>query len=246
MVAVAHAGLDLAAPFILQFMDLRRDKVMAMINLHFLDARGALGDHREWLRASLLDSHEKANGLLSLRPLDVIVQAGTGVIPEKGHGGYAPGPGVIYVTVDPASAVFRTNHDASLERMFAHELHHAARWDGPGYGVSLGEALISEGLAGAFAQEVYGGPPEPWERLGMDTIREHVARAERDWNRTDYAHARWFFGESDLPRWLGYSLGFQLVQRYLSEQEGRCASGLAQAEAQLFRGMLERIGDGAP
>lgn len=74
---------------------------------------------------------------------------------------YAPEPGLIFLTVDPASDIFRANQEASLERMFAHELHHAARWAGPGYGSSLGEALVSEGLAGAFAQEICGGLPEP-------------------------------------------------------------------------------------
>ncbi|MGL7684257.1 DUF2268 domain-containing protein [Salmonella sp. NW805] len=68
-----------------------------------------------------------------LPSVDVIFKTSSHVIPEKGHLGYAPEPGVIFITVDPANPVFCENPRSSLERMFAHELHHAARWAGPGY-----------------------------------------------------------------------------------------------------------------
>jgi hypothetical protein len=107
------------------------------MELHFLDARGALRDIRGWVEDGLLATHERAAALMPLGPLDVVVQAGRHVIPEKGHLGYAPRAGVIFVTLDPRAPALHANENASLERMFAHELHHAARWDGPGYGTSL-------------------------------------------------------------------------------------------------------------
>ncbi|WP_416424319.1 DUF2268 domain-containing putative Zn-dependent protease [Pseudomonas sp. App30] len=214
---------------------------MASINLHFIDARGLLADHRDWLQARLTATHHKASALLPLRPLDVIVKAGSQVIPEKGHLGYAPEPGLIYLTVDPASDVFRANENASLERMFAHELHHAARWDGPGYGSTLGQVLVSEGLAGVFAQEVWGGCPEPWERVDVEVVRRYVDMAAAYWDREDYGHGAWFFGVGELPRWFGYSLGVGLVRRYLREHEGGSAAGLVGVEAGVFRGGLGGI-----
>lgn len=214
---------------------------MPSLNVHFLDARGALADIRDWIGPSLSATYQRADSFISLRPIDVVVQAGTEVVPEKGHVGYAPRPGIVFVTVDPDSALLRANPNASLERMFAHELHHAARWDGPGYGSSLGEALVSEGLAGHFALEVCGGSPEPWESLDMLELRPHIPLAMRDWDRQDYGHDEWFFGAADLPRWLGYSLGFQLVARFLSERPGYKASNLAEADADTFRGSLTAI-----
>lgn len=214
---------------------------MAPLNIHFIDARGSLTDHRHWLRACLLETYEKAIAVMPLRPLDVVVKAGNRVIPEKGHLGFAPEPGLIFVTVDPASESFIANEDVSLERMFAHELHHAGRWDGPGYGTSLGEALVSEGLAGTFAQQLCGGLPEPWERLEMSAISCHAALADTYWHRTDYGHEAWFFGAGSLPRWLGYSLGFQLVKRFLVEHNGSSPSSLVACDAQAFRGMLPLI-----
>lgn len=214
---------------------------MSSMKLHFLDARGALADLGGWLEAVLSNTYEKANALMALRPLDVVVRAGARVVPQKGHLGYAPEPGVVFVTVDPGNPVLRANAEASLERMFAHELHHAARWDGPGYGSSLGEALVSEGLAGNFAQEIFGGPPEPWESLSLNQIRAHIAHGAREWNRRDYDHEAWFFGTADLPDGLGYSLGFRLIERFLSEHADYKASTLAGTDAQEFRSCLDAI-----
>jgi uncharacterized protein YjaZ len=152
--------------------------------------------------------------------------------------GYAPKPGVVFITIDLVYPALLVIVDASLERMFAHELHHAARWDGPGYGSSLGEALVSEGLAGHFVQELFGGPPEPWEGLPEDEVLSHAALAAQQWDSTDYSHEAWFFGRGDLPRWLGYSLGFRLVGKFLAEHPRSRAAKLGEAEARDFRSML--------
>ncbi|WP_330985263.1 MULTISPECIES: DUF2268 domain-containing putative Zn-dependent protease [Enterobacterales] len=212
---------------------------MSSMVLHFLNAQGKLTAHCSWLEACLSETYIKANTQMSLPSLDVIVKAGTHVIPEKGHLGYSPEPGVVYITVDPVSAAFCSNSNQSLERMFAHELHHAARWSGPGYGFSLGEALVSEGLAGHFALQVCGGQPEPWECLNLHEINLHRVRALREWGNTNYHHNVWFFGFGDLPRWLGYSLGFDMISRYLSAHPEQRASMLTYASADVFRDSIE-------
>ncbi|MFX5570653.1 DUF2268 domain-containing putative Zn-dependent protease [Acinetobacter baumannii] len=33
------------------------------------------------------------------------------------------------------------------------------------------------------------------------------------WSRDDHDHGAWFFGTGALPRWVGYSLGYQMVGR---------------------------------
>lgn len=125
--------------------------------------------------------------------------------------------------------------------MLAHELHHSSRWDGPGYGKTLGEALVSEGLAGHFAQEVYGAAPEPWEQLPVSTLRPHLSKAKAEWRSDEYNHGGWFFGSQDLPQWLGYSLGYQLVARYMAVHAHDRASGLVHADAGDFRAFLDAV-----
>ena len=214
---------------------------MARMQLHFLDARGGLDGLHDWLGARLQAGFARADALLPLGDVDVVVKASGFVIPEKGHGGYAPEPGVVYVSLDPDNPALRVNENNSPERMIAHELHHAARWDGPGYGASLGAALVSEGLAGHFARAAYGGPPEPWEALPEAEWRPCLARAAALWDSRDYDHAEWFFGSGALPRWLGYSIGYRAVDRYLSAHPGDSAASLAHSDHPAFRPFLDEL-----
>lgn len=46
-----------------------------------------------------------------------------------------------------------------LPATVAHELHHARRWAGPGYGHTLVKVPISEGLAQWHEHTERGGPP---------------------------------------------------------------------------------------
>lgn len=208
------------------------DADMTKITIHILNAQKKLTAHAEWLQTTLTSTYVKAKRLMPLPPLDVVVKAGTSVIPEKGHAGFCPEAGVVYITVDPESNAFCKNYAYSIERMLAHELHHAARWQGPGYGSTLGEALVSEGLAGHFSLELFGGEPELWERLRSDIVQPYTSQLHDSWQRTDYDHNAWFFGTRDLPRWLGYTAGFNLISRYLAVSPHLKASMLANINAE--------------
>lgn len=212
---------------------------MSDLRLHFLDAREQICEHKSWIANALKSVHSTVDHIHKTGSLDVVIRADCRVIPEKGHVGHAVGPGVIFITVDPENAALQANEQESFERMFAHELHHAIRWDGPGYGNTLGEALISEGLAGHFVLEVFGGEPELWEQLALDVLAPHRAEARHDWHVPRYDHAAWFFGTGDKPRWLGYSLGFDIVGHYLKMNPEETASSLAHAKAGDFVHYLE-------
>ncbi|PLR30597.1 peptidase [Chimaeribacter californicus] len=211
---------------------------MPQMTLHLLNAHGKLTPYGEWLPACLTQTYELAKKMMPLPSVDVVVKTGAYVIPEKGHLGYCPEPGLVYITVNPEHPAFCKNEDRALERMFAHELHHAARWAGPGYGVTLGEVMVSEGLAGHFALELFGGQPEPWERLRSDLLQPHLRQLSENWHRTDYDHNAWFFGTHALPRWLGYTAGFNLVSAYLAAAPHQRASTLAATEAEAFRAFI--------
>ncbi|MFC3058043.1 DUF2268 domain-containing putative Zn-dependent protease [Paenirhodobacter populi] len=214
---------------------------MPKMTLHIINARHQLTGIAKWLSERLDDAFVVSAKHLPLLDTDVIMRAGKAVIPEKGHLGYAPERGLIYVTVDPENPILRTNPSQSLERMLAHELHHSSRWDGPGYGKTLGEALVSEGLAGHFAQEVYGGACDPWEQLPASTLRPYFFKAQADWQSADYNHAEWFFGSQEFPAWVGYSLGYEMVGRYLAAHGDARASNLVHADAADFRAFLDAV-----
>lgn len=216
-------------------------RTMPKMSLHIVNARHQLSGIADWLSERLFDAFALSAKHLPLLDTDVILRAGKAVIQEKGHLGYAPESGLIYVTVDPENPALRANRSQSLERMLAHELHHSSRWDGPGYGKTLGEALVSEGLAGHFAEEAYGGEREPWERLSASTLRPFCLKAQSDWQSADYNHDEWFFGSQKIPAWVGYSIGYELVGRYLVAHGDARASNLVHADAADFRALFDTV-----
>lgn len=86
---------------------------------------------------------------------------------------------------------------------------------GPGYGWTLGEALVSEGLAGQFVGRLLRTPPEPWENAtSREQLRTDPIPLSALANR-DYDHSAWFYGSGSHPRWFGYTLGYELVGSWL-------------------------------
>lgn len=216
--------------------------------VHHLDARGGLGPHRAAVERALARVGERVAAVCEPPVLDAVVQAVPGgpVIPERGHGGFAPRPGVVFLTLDPDNPNLPASLDAALERVIAHEVHHALRWDRVGYGRTLGEALATEGLAGRFVGELYGSPPEPWERaVPRGELAHHARAAEADFEDVDYDHAEWFFGRGGRPPWVGYTLGWELVGAHLAAHPGARPSRLAGEPAAAFRPFLAALAEGA-
>lgn len=128
---------------------------------------------------------------------------------------------------------------APFTRALVRQMAHLVRWEGPGQGRSLGEVLVSEGLAGHFVVQVMGGQPDP-----VDTVRPpHGAlrQAMHEWARRDYDHGRWFAGKGDLRRGTGTGLGHRIIADHLSRHPGDTAASLATAPAEPFRQTLRRI-----
>ena len=138
-------------------------------------------------------------------------------IPEIGIGGFTPNAHTIFISLDPNHKYFRHALRNALPRTLAHELHHAVRWLKPGYGQTLGEALVTEGLAAHFELEVFGGKPNAWDiSVRGKKLNRLLTRSRPEWH-TPYNHNAWFFGskERNIPRWTGYALGYNLVDQAL-------------------------------
>lgn len=208
---------------------------MTLWHLHLLNARSGLTRIMSEIRATAREAVARVQDHADLPDFDLVVRSVPGGgIPKWGVGGYAPAPGLIEIKQDPA----RFDPDL-FARTLVHEMHHLIRWDGPGYGKSLGEALVSEGLAGHFVVQVLGGSPDPWDATVPAPGAARLAMNE--WARRDYDHARWFFGKGDLKNGTGYGLGHRLVAAYLDLAPGQDAVTLAGARADMFRAALRRL-----
>ncbi len=188
------------------------------------------------IRREIESTFDLARREIPIGGLKVVVDAGRHLVPGWGVGGFAPSPGRrIELSVDRSLA-----EELIIERLpsiTAHELHHVGRHRGPGYGGTLLEAMVSEGLADHYAQELFGRPTPPWAMaIPASQIDLWIEKARPELDSRNYDHGRWFFGRSALvPRWAGYTIGFELVQRYKDANPGATAASLVDAEADLFR-----------
>ncbi|WP_405401958.1 DUF2268 domain-containing putative Zn-dependent protease [Paracoccus sp. Ld10] len=207
---------------------------MTIWQLHMLNARSALTPIMAEIRAHAREMVAAVEAHLDLPRFDLVVRAGDAVSPEWGIAGHAPSPGIIEITLDPARVA-----PEHFRRTLVHEMHHLTRWDGPGYGRSLGEALVSEGLAGHFVQQVLGGPADPWDqtRPVAGTLKQAAAL----WARRDYDHGEWFLGRGRMRKWVGHGIAHRVVAEHLAMTEGESAASLVWRPADDFRAAMRRM-----
>jgi uncharacterized protein YjaZ len=163
----------------------------------------------------------KAAALIPVHDVSFAInESHSAIIPEIGVGGSCYASGLVSIDVSQTVEMSTPALDQVLRYTIAHELHHAARWRSVGCGRSLGEAWVFEGLADHFAQQLTPGVVMPWTRQ-MTYFSRRVCHAYLPFalrlNR--YDRHIWFSRGSILkgiPRWAGYSLGFELVGRHLS------------------------------
>ena len=171
-------------------------------------------------------------GRLSIR----VFVSESNVIPEIGLNGYTPSATEIRLFIHPTFQELGDSIETHLFPLLAHELHHARRTRVVGYGSTLLEAAVSEGLADHFSMEIAGVEPPIWSVfIRGEALNHWLHKASEVWLEPGYRHAEWFFGiDSDIPRWTGYSIGFELVERYLQMHPDQSASTLVDAPANVF------------
>lgn len=208
------------------------------MNLHIMKASGRLAKIEPELTFAFNEIVEKVGGKLSLPNIDVMMADNPdSAIPETGVGGFAINASLLYVNIDPGSPHLQSHLHQEIVSTMAHELHHCARMHSVGYGKTLLEALVSEGLADHFDIELNEREPNPWSIvLKEEEIDTLLQKASLEFESNNYDHAAWFFGSEDrgIPRWTGYSLGFKLVGSYM-KKSGKSAAELVDTAAGLFK-----------
>ncbi len=206
---------------------------MALWNLHLLNSRQALTGIMAEIRATSREAVTRAGDHADLPDFDLVVQA-VSAANLADPPSQIPVPGLIWVPLNPG----RFDRDRYLRRLL-HEIALLIRSDGPGYGRSLGEALVSEGLAGHFVRQVLSRPPETWE-TGAPSASV-LRRAMNEWARLDYDHEAWFRGRGDLRKGTGYGLGNRLVAEHLARHENETPASLLLEQADAFRSSLRLL-----
>ncbi len=193
--------------------------------------------HRDLIEEKATSGLKSIKSLMPVNDLKIrIVNDPFLVIPEIGMGGYNPDPNEVILSIKADFPELDNTLELHFIAQLAHEIHHAKRRRSVGYGNTLIQAVVSEGLADHFSIEVSGISPPPWSvALSGDVLQNWIDEASNSWNQP-YNHSDWFVGTNpDIPRWTGYSIGFELVRNYLSENPDRMPSNLHNEPASSFR-----------
>ncbi|MFB4320020.1 DUF2268 domain-containing protein [Actinomadura sp. 21ATH] len=227
-----------------------RDEERCLDALETLAAAGAWERMRRALDEALAVLLEAAPGLEAPDITVLFVLGDPGdehfMGPCKGLTGFGGISGHISITLWP--------YPENVERLEAtavHELHHNLRWSPGGVvwdpmTVTVGEHIVGEGLADAFARQLYGDELG-YARIGVPHLHDDEVFAKvltgldvtgmqnfTAWVHGDPSAERFGLTPVGLPMGAGYAAGNRLVDTYLA------ATGLTAAEA-LHTGSTEII-----
>ena len=154
--------------------------------------------------------------------VDIVVYRYHAPSPDFATSGYTPTGNTLWLYTDPAQPGYKKLLPEQLPKVLAHELHHACRWQGPGYGKTLREALVTEGLAAHFEEEISRDKPSHfYVQFTTNTLTTLFKKAKSELDNENYNHNHWFFGNTakKIPPHAGYGLGYWITTQALNTKK---------------------------
>lgn len=212
------------------------------IKVHILTGSKDVKPYAIELKSIANSAIEAVKRLLPIKDIDIVFYdnpRATFTEDELGGiGGFTPNANTVFIPLNPRHPHFRDSLKNELFFTLVHELHHTIRWQKQVEGDTLLEALIFEGLADHFAMEVTGRqkPTIYSDALTPEQKKIFLKKASDEWDKPTYNNNKWFYGSdpNEIPRWTGYTLGFDLVAAYIKVHPEAHSSKLATADAPLF------------
>jgi len=229
-----------------------RDDERVLPALDALRAADAWGRIERALHEGLARQLEATPGIATpdeLRVLLVLGDPGDDLFTDVSLGvsGNGSVPGYLWICVWPSE-----ENLARLEAVAVHELNHNLRyctvvWD-PAT-VTVGEHIVSEGLADAFARQLYGDLG--YTRIGLAALHDDAVFAEvvanlgvtgmqnfTAWVHGDAIAARYGATPVGVPTGAGYAAGNRLVDAYLAATGKTAAEALLADRDEIIRAAL--------
>jgi uncharacterized protein YjaZ len=191
------------------------------IKYFIANASGTLSNKLDLITSEFEKARDIAINTLNASKIDVIfVDAPNNAIKELGVGGYTASENLIYISINSKHHIKEPN----IESIILHELHHATRWRKPGFGKTLAEVMITEGLATLFEEESTRRTPI-YAKTKFDIKKLELLKKEV--GNDKFSYFDWFIGgTNDIPKWFGYACGY-LLAKNLSDKTGKTSSELA-------------------
>ena len=139
------------------------------------------------------------------------------ILPELGIGAMYAIQGDIVIDIDFSRKNISDIVHKHLPSMVYHEFSHVVRRVFKDGYPTLLEGLVTEGIGGYVETKMsdceipYTQPIEDEEKFWQQ------AKAILD--KKDYNHFDWFFGAGKMPRWIGYRLGFLIVDSFMRNKK---------------------------
>jgi len=148
---------------------------------------------------------------------------------NKGFSGFGGIPGFIVLILSPTDYVLK-----SIEALAVHEFHHNVRfliepWP-QDMQISVGKYLLDEGMAEAFAAELYGekligpqtiglseGALASAQKIILPHVREKGFQKAQSLLFGDAMADVYGYPKSGLPHGAGYAVGYRLIKDYLAK-----------------------------
>ncbi|MDR3034476.1 MAG: DUF2268 domain-containing protein [Kitasatospora sp.] len=156
------------------------------------------------------------------------------LIPQIGVNGYtSPGTGQVSLLLGrPTQTSLTRMFGLWLPRDAAHEVNHSVRiLDGTGFGTTLLQQMLTEGIATAFDQAAFPGPPDPWTHA--ITASQECALWDKAKPQLDNAglYNLWMFGGRGVPHWTGFTIGYHIINDYRKHHRDVSWAALTSASA---------------
>lgn len=218
-------------------------------HLHHMNALGKLDALVGPVEDAAANCYTRIAEVLEPPVVDILVQAvwQSSVIPDRGHVGYG-NEDLVTLWLAPGHPKLDENLGEPLARTVAHEINHVLRFRSAGGTITLGDHLVCEGLAGRFVEQLFGNAPEPWEcAVSPQDFAQYLPRAiasfdtPAGYRSEEISMHEWMFGSGDLPRWLGYTLGYEMVGACLRDRPKLRASDLISLPSADFKPALASL-----
>ena len=209
------------------------------VQFHIMQSSGKLrGAVHDRLERVLNETYDACSQKLEFADIDVVViNAPMNVIPRLGVYGFSHDAHQITLSVDVDHPHLSNHFDDCVAAMLTHELHHSARSHAIGMRLyrTYGSALIAEGLACCFEEEMMSRTPfYATECNGQPLLRfskKAKKRVHSQIGELPYGWQNWMIGNVKRPRSFpyqcGYSLGYALVRAWLNASDQTASEAVA-------------------
>ena len=187
------------------------------------------------LSRDVTNSLDQIGRLLPGPQTDILIVDGTQVIPHTGvTGDTSLNTGQVMITLDTKQSprALRQSLRLWVTQALSHEVDHSVRIQkGPGFGTTLLDEMVSEGVASAFDIQVQPTIHLPWTDALTNHQEQVMWRHARPLLNHTGLYAQWFFGGGGVPPDTAFQIGYHIARDYLERHPKATAASLVNTPA---------------